>query len=302
MNTKTNAIATLVVLTLSSLGINAPIASAQTTKRTAVLLEETQLEVKSKSTSSGSGTVTLDPGKEVEILEEAGNNYKIGIFNFAEGWVEASKLQIPQEPSQEPSQTTQNVVAEDSSDANSDANQTQSSQPSQPSQLDQSTTQVSNDWVGKKPSISATITEEVEREYSSPDGCRGKRVANVISVQVQGINPEELNSANIKTYAVLNTENLDNVVIKGVKTRLAPIEVKELKQDNQDAVSPTYSHSQSNNECSCCKKRKKQHLTGFYTEVIGQDGNPVASHMSDLKRKDRQALEDYLGRKPERNL
>lgn len=294
MTTKHNIIAILVILTL---GIATSVSLAQNSKRTAVLLEQTQLGIKSNGASSGS--VTLNPGKEVEILEEAGTNYKVGIQNFAEGWVDASKLEITQSPDQTPiqeaNQPSQN--APEVNEANVSADETVGNDSNQ-----QSNAPVSNNWDGKEPKISATITEEVEREYSSPDGCKGKRVANVISVQVDGFNPEKLNNSNIKTYAVLNTEHLDVTVVNGVTTRLAPIEVKELTQKDSDGASLTYSHSQNNNECSCCRKRKKQHLSGFYTEITAQDGTVLTSYMSDLKRKDRVALEEYLGRKPNRNL
>jgi hypothetical protein len=161
---------------------------------------------------------------------------------------------------------------------------------------------LATDWSTKKPQISATVTEKIEREYSSTvDKCRGKRIAKTIALKVEGINPEDLQEAMLKTYAVLNTENLDVARVDGVMTRLAPIEVKELTQTNQDSIQPMYSHSQNNYECSCCKKRKKQHLSGFYAEVTAQDGTLLASYMSDLDRKDREFLEEHLGRKPIRN-
>jgi hypothetical protein len=246
------------------------------------------------TTGSGSGSVTFPPGREVEVLAQEDTRYKVRIANLAEGWVEGNQLELKEAPPTKPGMSSDPVdstQAEVKSEIPADGAGDNVASPKP----------VATDWSTKKPQISATVTEKIEREYSSSDGCRGKRVANVISVQIQGINPEELNTANIKTYAVLNTENLDEAVIDGVKTRLAPIEVKELAQKNQDASQPTYSHYQTNNECSCCKKRKRQHLSGFYTEVTAQDGTLLASYMSDLDRKDREFLEEHLGRKPIRN-
>lgn len=247
------------------------------------------------TTGSGSGSVTFPPGREVEVLAQEDTKYRVRIANLAEGWVEGNQLELKEAPPTEPGMSSDPVdstQAEVKSEIPADGSMDTDAPPKP----------VSADWSTKKPQISATITDKIEREYSSTvDKCRGKRIAKTIALEIEGIDPEELQKAVLKTYAVLNTENLDFTTVNGVRTRLEPIEVKELTQKNQDASQPTYSHSQNNNECSCCKKRKKQHLSGFYTEVTAQDGTLLASYMSDLDRKNREFLEEHLGRKPIRN-
>jgi hypothetical protein len=121
-------------------------------------------------------------------------------------------------------------------------------------------------------------------------------------MQIEGASPEELAQLQLKMYALLLTEGYTERTSNGTFEAVKPINIVELKQSNDDPSAPEFSHIQTNSECSCCNDRKKRHLKGFYAELSAQDGTIVGHYASDLGRKDRDALEEYLGKKPLRNL
>jgi len=284
-------------------------------QRSAVLLEATSLAIKSNGANRGS--VTFQPGKEVEVVEDGGDKYKVAVAGLAEGWVDASKLNVRESPAapidapgdansaSNTSETEEPNALSDGPQVEADNQSTEptATPPAADAQLQPPPTPITN-WANKKAKISATLTEKVLRVYNRTEAssCHGKKVDKVISMQIEGASPEELAQLSLKTYAVLTTEGVTHVLNNGVNEPAKPIEVMELKQKGTSPNTPTFNHVQTNSECSCCNDRKRRHLKGFYAELTAPDGTIVGHYASDLGRKDRDALEEYLGKKPLRNL
>jgi hypothetical protein len=142
----------------------------------------------------------------------------------------------------------------------------------------------------RKPTLTSTLSESV-LNVEGDGRCHSERIAKTISVEVKGVDFAAPDAPTLKTYVVLTSEGVNTISGK----KLIPIEVQELQQ-TIDGTNRTFVHRQTNNKCGCCRKVKLFQLAGFYVELVDSSNKVLASESTGLKRKEKELVEEFLGR------